>query len=43
MKWNLRKKNETEKAVMRDKYEQLKEHGNYYYILLEQYWNHTFD
>lgn len=38
----LSEKSEAEKAAMRPLYEQLKQHGNLYYVLLEHYWNQTF-
>lgn len=39
----LAAKSESEKAQMRPLYERLKKQGNYYYILLEQYWNGAFE
>lgn len=38
----LQEKSDQEKAEMRPLYEQLKQHGNLYYILLERYWNNAF-
>lgn len=38
----LSEKSDAEKAMMRPLYEQLRQHGNLYYVLLEQYWNYTF-
>jgi len=39
----LATKSEVEKASMRPLYERLKKEGNYYYILLEQYWKGAFE
>lgn len=38
----LSEKGDAEKAEMRPLYEQLKQHGNLYYVLLEHYWNQAF-
>ena len=38
----LSEKSDAEKAEMRPLYEQLKQHGNLYYVLLEHYWNQAF-
>lgn len=38
----LSEKSEAEKAEMRSLYEQMKQQGNLYYILLERYWNYSF-
>lgn len=38
----LSEKTQAEKDEMRPLYEQMKQHGNLYYILLERYWNYSF-
>lgn len=38
----LSEKSDAEKAEMRPLYEQMKQHGNLYYVLLERYWNYSF-